>query len=66
MNGRSLIGCNQGNCYPQEFIPKLIQAWEEGNFPFDRLIKTYSARDMEQAVHDIHNGSTIKAVLIWD
>jgi aryl-alcohol dehydrogenase len=66
VNGGSYIGCNQGNCYPQDFIPRMIEAWQQGSYPFDDLIKTYPAREMEKAAHDIHRGTTIKAVLIWD
>jgi aryl-alcohol dehydrogenase len=55
-----------GNCYPQEFIPKLIDAWKEGRFPFDEMIKTYKAEDIEAAATDALSGKTIKAVITWD
>lgn len=64
--GASYIGCCEGNCYPPEFIPRLLAAKKDGKFPFDELIKDYPAKDMEKAAHDIHSGSTVKAVLIWD
>ena len=64
--GCTYAGCNQGDCYPQEFLPKLLAANREGRFSYDQLIKTYAAKDIEQAAHDIHNGKTIKAVLLWD
>jgi hypothetical protein len=37
-----------------------------GRYPLDKLIKTYPAREMEKAVHDVHNGTIIKAVFVWD
>jgi Zn-dependent alcohol dehydrogenase len=40
----------------------MIEAWQEGRYPFDDLIKTSPAREMEKAAHDIHSGTTIKAV----
>ena len=64
--GASYIGCCEGNCYPPEFIPRLLAAKKDGKFPFDELIKDYSAKDMEKAAKDIHSGSTVKAVLLWD
>ncbi|KIW66781.1 hypothetical protein PV04_06076 [Phialophora macrospora] len=64
--GCSYIGCNQGDCYPQEFLPKLLKANEQDKFPYHQLIKTYTAKDIEQAAHDIHSGQTVKAVLLWD
>jgi aryl-alcohol dehydrogenase len=54
-----------GNCYPQEFIPLLIREWQNGNFPFDDLITTYPAKDIEVAAKDAISGKTIKPVLIW-
>ncbi|OAP60297.1 hypothetical protein AYL99_05299 [Fonsecaea erecta] len=64
--GCSYVGCNQGDCYPQEFLPRLLAANQEGRFPYDQLIKTYRAKDIEKAAHDIHSGTTVKAVLLWD
>ena len=65
-SGRSYVGCCMGNCYPQEFIPMLVAAWQEGKFPFTDLIKTYPARDMNIAAHEVLKGSVVKAVLIWE
>jgi aryl-alcohol dehydrogenase len=64
--GCSYVGCCQGDCYPQEFLPELLKANGQDKFPYHQLIKTYSAKDIEQAAHDIHSGKTVKAVLLWD
>ena len=64
-NARTYTGCVMGNCYPQEFIPMLIEAWKEGKFPFDEVIKRYAATDMQTAVRDTMSGEVIKAVLKW-
>lgn len=64
--GCSYIGCNQGDAYPQEFLPYLLSKNEEGKFPYDKLIKTYPAKEMEQAAKDALSGKTVKAVLLWD
>lgn len=64
--GCSYIGCQQGDCYPQEFLPKLLAAHSEGKFPYDKLVKTYRAQDVTKAIHDMENGKTIKPVLLWD
>ena len=55
-----------GNCYPQEFIPMLIDEWKKGNFPFADLIKTYKSSEMQKAVSDVLDGSVVKAVLVWE
>ena len=65
-SGRMYVGCCMGNCYPQEFIPKLVAAWREGNFPFTDLIKTYPARDVNNAARDVLKGDVVKAVLLWE
>jgi len=64
--GCSYVGCQQGDCYPQEFLPRLLAASEEGKFPYEKLLKTYPAKDVEKAIHDMEKGETIKPVLLWD
>ena len=63
--GRIYTGCCMGNCWPQEFIPKLVEAWSRGDFPFTDLIKMYSAKEMGAAARDVEEGRVIKAVLTW-
>lgn len=65
-SGCTYVGCNQGDCYPQEFLPELLAAQQRGKFPYDQVISTYPARDVELAAEDIHGGKTVKAVLLWD
>lgn len=65
-SGRKYVGCCMGNSYPPEFLPKLIQGWKDGKFPFTDLITKYDAKDMEKAKADILSGEAVKAVLIWE
>jgi len=55
---------NQGDSVPQEFIPKLIHMYQNGQFPFDKLIKKYNFEDINVAVEDSEKGKTIKSVLL--
>ena len=64
--GCSVEGVQQGNCVPQDFLPQLLQANADGKFDYDKLIKTYKARDVGTAIHDMESGNTIKPVLLWD
>jgi len=64
-SGRTYTGCCMGSCYPQEFIPMLIEAWKRGDFPFTDLIKTYAVNDVETAAKDVYSGTAVKAVLLW-
>ena len=44
----------------------MIQWWQQGRLPLDRLIHRYTYKDLNQAVQDMHDRKTIKPVLIWD
>ena len=61
--GRTAIGIIQGDAVPQRFIPRLIDLYRAGKFPFDRLIKFYDFKDINRAIADSRNGDTIKPVL---
>jgi aryl-alcohol dehydrogenase len=61
--GRKTLGIIQGDAVPQNFIPKLIELYQAGQFPFDRLVKFYDFSDINQAIGDAKHGDTIKPVL---
>jgi aryl-alcohol dehydrogenase len=63
MNGRTVKGIIEGDAIPDLFIPRLIELYSQGRFPFDRLIRFYSLDDIDQAVEDIEAGRVIKPVL---
>ena len=61
--GRFVRGIIGGDARAQLFIPKLIDLWSQGRFPFDRLIKTYPLSEINEAVQDAESGKTIKPVI---
>lgn len=61
--GRKVLKVVQGDAVPQRFIPRMIRWYQEGRFPFDRLVKFYNFRDINKAIADAKRGRTIKAVL---
>jgi len=63
MNGRTIRGIIEGDAIPELFIPKLIELYSQGRFPFDRLITYYPLDDINQAVKDMEEGRVIKPVL---
>jgi aryl-alcohol dehydrogenase len=63
MNGRTIRGIIEGDAIPELFIPKLIELYSQGRFPFDRLITYYPLNDINQAVKDMEEGRVIKPVL---
>lgn len=48
---------------PRVFIPRLVEFYKAGRFPFDRLIGFYDFEDIEQAFKDSEDGRTVKPVL---
>jgi len=63
MNGRTVKGILGGDAIPDLFIPRLIELYSQGRFPFDRLITFYPFDDINQAVEDMEKGRVIKPVL---
>ncbi len=53
----------EGDAVPQVFIPQLIALWRQGRFPFDKLVRTYSLEDINQAFEDSRSGKVLKPVL---
>ena len=61
-----MIGVLMGSSVPQLSIPKMLEFFKAGQFPFDKLIKMYDFDDINQASADSLSGKTIKPVLIVD
>ncbi|WP_030166001.1 MULTISPECIES: NAD(P)-dependent alcohol dehydrogenase [Actinomycetes] len=55
----------QGSSVPQVFIPRLIDLWRQGRFPFDKLIKNYELSDINTAFADSASGLTVKPVVVF-
>ncbi len=60
---KTLAGLVEGLSVPKIFIPKLLNYYREGRFPFDRLIRFYDFEDINRAFEDTKSGKVIKAVL---
>lgn len=61
--GRALRGIIEGDSVPDEFIPRLCRLFQEGRFPFDRLVTPFAFEDIQEAVEASERGSVVKAVL---
>ncbi len=61
--GRRVLSVIQGDAIPQQFIPRMIQLWRQGRFPFDRLVRFYDFRQINRAIADSIRGTAIKPVL---
>ncbi|RAH79173.1 alcohol dehydrogenase [Aspergillus japonicus CBS 114.51] len=65
MGGKEYVGCVEGDVYPPEFVPWLVERYSRGEFPVDKLVRVYKVRDHEEAFADVREGKVIKAVLDW-
>ena len=63
MNGRTVKGIIEGDSIPDQIIPKLIDLYKKGRFPFDRLITFYPFDKINKAVEDMEKGLVIKPIL---
>jgi aryl-alcohol dehydrogenase len=62
--GRRVTYVLEGSAVPQVFLPRLIELWSAGRFPFDKLVRTYPLSDINAAEADSLSGATIKPVLL--
>lgn len=63
MNGRTVKGIIEGDAVPDLFIPKLIDLYMQGRFPFDKMITYYPFEEIKKAIEDMEKGSVVKPVL---
>ena len=61
--GKRVIGVLGGGGRSGQLIPALIELYQQGRFPFDRLVKYYELGQIEEALADSHSGEVIKPIL---
>lgn len=62
--GKTWTEVDEGAAVPQEFIPRLIEYWSQGLFPFGRMIEYFTFHNLEMAFDALENGKVIKPVII--
>ncbi|WP_172370104.1 NAD(P)-dependent alcohol dehydrogenase [Sporosarcina jiandibaonis] len=63
LEGKSIVGVIEGDSMPQLFIPKLIEYYKAGKFPFDKLVKFYEFNNINKAFADSEEGLTVKPIV---
>lgn len=63
INSKHIVGIIEGSAVTDVFIPKLVELYMNGKFPFDKLVKFYEFEDINQAAEDSVNGVTLKPIL---
>src|SRR5690606_26251351 len=61
--GKRIIGVLGGGGRSGQLIPALVSLFEQGRFPFDRLVAYYEMAQIEQALADSQSGKVIKPIL---
>lgn len=61
--GKTILGIIEGDSVPDLFIPSLVELYQQGRFPFDKLVKFYSLDQINQAAEDSEKGVTIKPIV---
>ncbi|KAK6428084.1 hypothetical protein LTR95_015778 [Oleoguttula sp. CCFEE 5521] len=65
MRGVTFSGAIEGQAYPPEFVPKMVQWYRDGKFPVDKLVKFMAVDKFEQALEEMHNSSMIMLGFGW-
>lgn len=61
--GKNVMGVLGGGGRSGQLIPALVELFQQGRFPFDRLVKFYDMDQIEQALEDSKSGKVIKPIL---
>jgi aryl-alcohol dehydrogenase len=62
-SSKTLRGIVEGDVVPEVFIPQMIALYQQGRFPFDKLIRFYTLEEINQALEDSEKGVTVKPVI---
>jgi aryl-alcohol dehydrogenase len=63
--GRTVRGIIEGDAVPDAFIPAMIELFQQGRLPFDKLITTFPFEEINEAVAACERGEVVKAVLTF-
>jgi aryl-alcohol dehydrogenase len=64
MGGKTVIGISGGDAVPHVHIPRLVELWKQGRFPFDRLTQTFRLEEINDAERATLSGDVVKPVLL--
>lgn len=63
LSGQTLHMVIEGDAVPQVFVPRLIGLYEQGRFPFDRLVKHFAFEDINDGFAASESGEVLKPVI---
>ncbi|GAA5947207.1 hypothetical protein JCM3765_001575 [Sporobolomyces pararoseus] len=65
LGSKTYTGLTEGGSNPPEFIPYLLKLHSEGHFPVEKISKTFAMDKLDDAVHAMHTGETIKPIIVF-
>jgi aryl-alcohol dehydrogenase/geraniol dehydrogenase (NAD+) len=65
VKGVTLRAITEGDANPQTFIPRLVELYQQGKFPFDRLVTKYRFAEINEAFTASETGKAVKPVLVF-
>ncbi|GAA6006340.1 hypothetical protein JCM11491_004920 [Sporobolomyces phaffii] len=66
LGSKTYTGLTEGGSNPPEFIPLLLKLHAEGHFPVEKISKTFAMDKLDDAIHAMHSGQTIKPIIVFD
>lgn len=64
--GHKVMGIIEGDSVPKDFLPQLVSWTRSGELPVGKMVTTYPFAQINTALHEAHEGSTVKPVLVFD
>ncbi len=64
--GRTIMGSTEGDAVCKSFIPKMVDYYKQGRFPFDKLCKLYKFEEIGQAFQDSLTGKVVKPIVVME
>jgi aryl-alcohol dehydrogenase len=61
--GLRVRGAVEGDSEPHRFIPRLVELWQRGDLPLEKLVTRYAFEDFDAAWTSARTGGAVKPVL---
>ena len=62
---KTISSAIEGNVVPKDYVPKMVGWWREGKLPIEKFTKFFKAEDFMEAIQAMHDGSTVKPIIVW-
>ncbi len=64
--GKTVRGTIEGDADPQTFIPQLVEWYQEGRLPMERIVTAFPLTAIDRAVASMRDGTAVKPVLVLE